>query len=188
MRHSQQIFGSPQSSDRQYEYINGSKGQTKEVLCVSSFEIHTVWPGHALPGHISREGPHAFQEVGTIAALHILHDHAEVFPGLEAAVHGHHEGIVGEGHDVPLGKDLLHLHATILKLLKILVTILPPQNTGGGNITDICAITLTINVPVVYTARDVMILMRANPFREPGPYNGPSNGFAPSKSLIQSAI
>jgi hypothetical protein len=66
--------------------------------------------GSGLPGHICREGPHAFQEVGTIAALHILHDHAEMFPGLEAAVHGHHEGIVGEGHDVPLGKDLLHLH------------------------------------------------------------------------------
>jgi hypothetical protein len=70
---------------------------------------------------------------------------------------------------------------------------------------------LTVNVPVVYMARDVMILMGENPFRGllegagpenqdfwalkwrrakwfsrfsgPSPSNGPSNGFAPSKSL-----
>ncbi len=35
--------------------------------------------------------------------------------------------------------------------------------------------TLTINVPVVYMARGVMILMRENPFREPLEGVGPEN-------------
>ncbi len=34
---------------------------------------------------------------------------------------------------------------------------------------------LTINVPVVYMARDVIILMRANPFRGPLEGVGPEN-------------
>ena len=72
-----------------------------------------IWATKArdsVPGHISWEGPHALEKVGTVAPLHILHDHAQVFPRLEAAVHGDDEGIVGEGHDVPLSKHLLHLH------------------------------------------------------------------------------
>jgi len=107
-------FLSPRSSDRHASYITGSRDQTggsMRFFIRDTYKYGQHWSENSgLPGHICREGPHAFQEVGTIAALHILHDHAEVFPGLEAAVHGHHEGIVGEGHDVPLGKDLLHLH------------------------------------------------------------------------------
>jgi hypothetical protein len=42
-----------------------------------------------------------------------------------------------------------------------------------------CAVFVTIrigiNVPIVFTARDVMILMRANPFR------GPLKGVGPEK-------
>ncbi len=34
---------------------------------------------------------------------------------------------------------------------------------------------LTINVPVVYMVRDVMILMRANLFRGPSEGEGPEN-------------
>ncbi len=45
------------------------------------------------------------------------------------------------------------------------------------------ALVLTLNVPVVCMAWDVTILMRANPFREPSPSNGPSNGFAPIKII-----
>ncbi len=41
----------------------------------------------------------------------------------------------------------------------------------------------TINVPVVYMARDLMILMEANPFWGPTPSNGLSNGFAPIKII-----
>ncbi len=50
-------------------------------------------------------------------------------------------------------------------------------------------IILTINVPVLYVARDVMILMRANPSRGPlegpTPSNGTSNGFAPIKIIME---
>ena len=62
-----------------------------------------------LPGHICGEGSHVLEEVGTVSALHILHHHAEVFPRLEAAVHGDNKGIVRKGHDVPLGKHLFNL-------------------------------------------------------------------------------
>ncbi len=40
---------------------------------------------------------------------------------------------------------------------------------------------LTNNVSVVFMARDIMILMGANPFWGPTPSNGPSNGFVPIK-------
>jgi hypothetical protein len=67
---------------------------------------------------------------------------------------------------------------------------------------NVSAAVLTFNVTVVYMARDIIILMRANPFREPleevvpkkfrfsgpKPSNGPRNGFAPLKSLSPSAI
>ncbi len=36
-------------------------------------------------------------------------------------------------------------------------------------------------VPVVYMARNVMILMRTNPLQGPATSNGPCNGFAPIK-------
>jgi hypothetical protein len=40
------------------------------------------------------------------------------------------------------------------------------------------------NVPVIYMARDEMILMGANQFRGPlGPSNDPSNGFVPIKII-----
>lgn len=41
--------------------------------------------------------------------FHVFHDHAEVSPRLEGAEHGHHEGILCEGEDVPLHKRLLDL-------------------------------------------------------------------------------
>ena len=41
--------------------------------------------------------------------FHVLHHHAEVAAGLEGAEHGHHEGVLGEGEDVPLHEGLLDL-------------------------------------------------------------------------------
>ena len=43
------------------------------------------------------EGPHVLQKVGTVPALYVLHHHAEMLLTLEAAVHGHYEGVVCEG-------------------------------------------------------------------------------------------
>ncbi len=63
------------------------------------------------PGQVEGKGADVLEEGGTVAALDVLHDHAEVLLRLEAAQHAHHKGIVGEAHDVPLGKDLLHLVA-----------------------------------------------------------------------------
>jgi len=65
--------------------------------------------GKIEPCHISREGPHVFQQVCTVSPLHILHHHAKVLPAFEAAVHGDHEGIVCEGHYVSFSKYLLNL-------------------------------------------------------------------------------
>ena len=68
-----------------------------------------------LPGHVVGEGSHVLEEVGAVPALHVLHHHAQVLPALKAAVHRHHERVVGEGEDVPLGEHLLHLytHCTV---------------------------------------------------------------------------
>ena len=65
--------------------------------------------GYWLPCHIMREGSHVLEEVCAVTPLNILHHHAEVLPALEAAVHGDHEGIVGEGEDVSLSEHLLNL-------------------------------------------------------------------------------
>ncbi len=54
-----------------------------------------------------------------------------------------------------------------------------PTVTGSKFNIRFRKFSLTINVPVVYMARDVMILMGENPFRWPTPSNGPSNGYAP---------
>ena len=62
-----------------------------------------------VPGHVWREGSHALEKVGAVAALDVLHDHAEVLARLEGAEHGHDEGIVGERHDITLGKHLVDL-------------------------------------------------------------------------------
>ena len=62
-----------------------------------------------LPRHISGKRTHVLEQVSTVPSLNILHHHTQVLPGLEAAVHGDHKGIVGEGHDVSLSKNLLHL-------------------------------------------------------------------------------
>jgi len=58
---------------------------------------------------------------------------------------------------------------------------------AGGSLGD-SADRLTINVPVDYMVRGIMILKGEIPFRGPTPSNGPSNEFAPSKSLSPSAI
>ena len=65
-----------------------------------------------LPCHIGGEWSHILEQVGTVAALDVLHDHAEMLPRLEAAVHGYHERVVREGHDVTLRKHLLNLKRT----------------------------------------------------------------------------
>jgi len=41
--------------------------------------------------------------------FHILQDHAEVAARLEGAEHGHHEGVLRKGQDVPLHEGLLDL-------------------------------------------------------------------------------
>ena len=65
-----------------------------------------------------REGSHVLEEVCAVTPLNILHHHAEVLPALEAAVHGDHEGIVGEGEDVSLSEHLLNLLITVKYLNK----------------------------------------------------------------------
>ncbi len=46
---------------------------------------------------------------------------------------------------------------------------------GGGSVVPLGLVDLTINVPVVYMARDVMILMGANPFQGSLEGVGPEN-------------
>lgn len=46
-----------------------------------------------------------------LLTFHVLHHHAEVSLRLEGAEHADHEGVLGEGEDVPLHKDLLDLVA-----------------------------------------------------------------------------
>ena len=50
-------------------------------------------------------GPY-LEERGAIAALDVLHDHAQVFLGLEGALKAHHERVVGEAQNVALGEGL----------------------------------------------------------------------------------
>ena len=44
-----------------------------------------------------------------VLTLHVLQHHAEVPARLEGAEHGHHEGVLCEGEDVPLHEGLLDL-------------------------------------------------------------------------------
>ena len=71
-----------------------------------------------IPGHVRRQGPHDLQQVGAVAARHVLHHHAEVLPALEAAEYRHHEGVVGEGHNVPPGKHLVFVVVLLADLLE----------------------------------------------------------------------
>jgi len=61
------------------------------------------------PGHIRRKRSHVFEQICAVTALNVLHDHAEVLPGLKGAVHRHNERIVCERHDVTLGENLINL-------------------------------------------------------------------------------
>ena len=76
------------------------------------------------------ECPYGLEMAGAVSALHILHHHAEVLPALEAAVHRHHERVVGEGEDVPLGEHLLHLYTHCTVYCTVLYCTAPP-GCGG---------------------------------------------------------
>ena len=65
--------------------------------------------GKVESGHVGRERADVLEQVGAVTTLYVLHDHAQVFTGLETAVHGHYEWVVCEGHDVALSKHLLNL-------------------------------------------------------------------------------
>ncbi len=67
--------------------------------------------GEVCASHVEWQGAHVFYERCHIAALHVLHHHAEELLGLEGADERHHERIVREGHDVAFGEHLLDLIA-----------------------------------------------------------------------------
>lgn len=54
---------------------------------------------------VTRSDPKKFLPL----TFNIFHDHAQMPPGLEGAVHGHHERVLGKSEDVPLYKGLLNL-------------------------------------------------------------------------------
>ena len=55
--------------------------------------------------------PHLLCSTAGSHTFHVLHDHAEVAPGLKGAEHADHKGVLGEGEDITLYKGLLDLVA-----------------------------------------------------------------------------
>ena len=63
----------------------------------------------SVPGHVIGEGPHVLEQVGAVATLHILHNHAEILlaPKVQNAVHGDDKGNVSKVENFSPRKHLL---------------------------------------------------------------------------------